>query len=361
MWFFGLESARKEELMRRRFRKQQHIGEIPGRLATTSAADGAVITRHRYGPDGCEVDFPESMGAALDSSSAVTWINIDGIPDKAELELLSANYGVHPLVLEDIQTPGQRPRFEDYDDYLFVVFTMLTWKEETREIREEQVSLLLLDSCVITVQQRSGDVFGPLRRRITGRGGRIRRMGSDYLAFAILDVVVDNYFPVLERVDEEILRAEDETLNGHIETERVHGLRRELIGLRRFVWPLRNVLAGLKLADSDLLSDEVRPFLSDLHDNGVGVLETFEMLRDHVGAVVELVASQQANSMNQVMKTLTVVASIFIPLTFIAGIYGMNFVNMPELEWRYGYYAVLGGMLVVAVGMLVAFGRRKWL
>ncbi|MFO8065488.1 MAG: magnesium/cobalt transporter CorA [Spirochaetota bacterium] len=347
--------------MRRRFRKRKYIGEVPGRLDTSPAAEGTVITRYCYGPERCEVDSPQTMEAALESSCGVTWINIDGIPDKAELELLSVKYGVHPLVLEDIQTPGQRPRLEDYGEYLFIVFTMLSWGETTREIREEQVSLVLLDSCVITVQQRSGDVFEPLRRRITGRGGRIRRMGSDYLAFAILDVVVDNYYPVLERVDEEILRAEDETLNDRIEMERVHGLRRELIGLRRFVWPLRNVLAGLKVADSDLLSDEVRPFLSDLHDNGVGVLETFEMLRDHVGAVVELVASQQANRMNQVMKTLTVIASIFIPLTFIAGIYGMNFAHMPELEWHYGYFAVLAGMLVLAVGMLVAFRRRKWL
>lgn len=186
-------------------------------------------------------------------------------------------------------------------------------------------------------------------------------MGADYLAFALLDVVIDNYYPVLEHIDEEIVRLEEDTLRDRADDERIYGLRRELIELRRVIRPLRVVLTGLKGAETDLLTEDVHPFLADLYDNGIGVLDTFEVLRDHIAAVVELIASRLSTNLNRVMKTLTVIASIFIPLTFIAGIYGMNFTHMPELSWRYGYFAVLGGMALVALVMLIVFKRRRWI
>ncbi|NBF40438.1 MAG: magnesium/cobalt transporter CorA [Spirochaetes bacterium] len=347
--------------MKLRRRRPRQIGAPPGQLETPSEADEVRISRYRYDAGRVLDDRPADIEAALEERWGVTWINLDGIPGKRDLERMADALSIHPLVLEDMQTNGHRPTFEDYGQYLFVVFTMLSWNEAEREIREEQVSLLLFDSLVITVQQRAGDVLEPLRRRISVGGGRIRRMGADYLAFALLDVVVDNYYPVLEHIDDETVHLEEDTLRDRADDDRIYGLRRELIDLRRLIWPLRNVLAGLKSAESDLLTEDVRPFLADLHDNGIGVLETFEVLRDHIAAVTELLASRLSTNLNVVMKTLTVIASIFIPLTFIAGIYGMNFAYMPELTWRYGYFAVLGVMAFVAVVMVLLFRRRRWI
>lgn len=344
-----------------RRRRPQQIGAPPGQLETPSQVGEARISRYRYDAGRVSVDEPANIEASLQDRWGVSWINIDGVPGKRDLERMAEALSIHPLVLEDMQTSDHRPTFEDYGDYLFVVFTMLSWNDREREIREEQVSLLLFDSLLITVQQRAGDVLEPLRRRISTGRGRIRRMGADYLAFALLDVVVDNYYPVLEHIDDEIVHLEEDTLRDRADDDRIYGLRRELIDLRRFIRPLRAVLTGLKAAESDLLTEDVRPFLADLHDNGVGVLETFEVLRDHIAAVTELLASRLSTNLNVVMKTLTVIASIFIPLTFIAGIYGMNFAHMPELSWRYGYFAVLGVMSLVAVGMVLVFRRRRWI
>jgi magnesium transporter len=356
-----LRTQTKEDRMKLRRRRPRQIGAPPGQLETPSEADEVRISRYRYDAGRVLDDRPADIEAALEERWGVTWINLDGIPGKRDLERMADALSIHPLVLEDMQTNGHRPTFEDYGQYLFVVFTMLSWNEAEREIREEQVSLLLFDSLVITVQQRAGDVLEPLRRRISVGGGRIRRMGADYLAFALLDVVVDNYYPVLEHIDDETVHLEEDTLRDRADDDRIYGLRRELIDLRRLIWPLRNVLAGLKSAESDLLTEDVRPFLADLHDNGIGVLETFEVLRDHIAAVTELLASRLSTNLNVVMKTLTVIASIFIPLTFIAGIYGMNFAYMPELTWRYGYFAVLGVMAFVAVVMVLLFRRRRWI
>lgn len=347
--------------MKLRRRRPRQIGAPPGQLETPSEAEEVRISRYRYDSRRVFADAPADIDAALEDRWGVTWINLDGIPGKRDLERMAEALSIHPLVLEDMQTNGHRPTFEDYGRYIFVVFTMLSWDETEREIREEQVSLLLFDALVITVQQRAGDVLEPLRRRISAGGGRIRRMGADYLAFALLDVVVDNYYPVLEHIDDEIVHLEEDTLRDRADDDRIYGLRRELIDLRRLIWPLRSVLSGLKSAESDLLTEDVRPFLADLHDNGIGVLETFEVLRDHIAAVTELLASRLSTNLNVVMKTLTVIASIFIPLTFIAGIYGMNFAYMPELAWHYGYFAVLGVMAVVAVVMVLLFRRRRWI
>lgn len=348
--------------MRLKRRQRAAVGVPPGYLVRRPTAEEATISRYRYDAGRAVSDSPPEIGRALEDPWGVTWINVDGMPDAAALELLAQRLGIHPLVLEDMQSPGQRPKVEDYGRYLFIVFTMLSWDDERRQIHEEQVALLLFESLVITVQQYAGDVLDPVRRRIATGGGRIRRMGADYLAFALLDVVIDNYLPVLEQVEEEIVGAEEAVLaDEEGDAQRIYTLRRELINLRRLVWPLRNVLGSLRTAESDLLGEEVRPFLAELNDNGLGMLETFEVLRDHIAAVMELRASQLSASLNVVMKTLTVIASIFIPLTFIAGIYGMNFGYMPELAWRFGYPAVLGVMLLVAGVMIVVFRRRKWL
>ena len=354
----------KENEMRLRTRRRQQIGEPPGQLLARAKAAGPEetrISRYRFEPGRYAADDPASIDEALEGQWGVTWVNIDGVPDAPSLERMAERLGIHPLVLEDIQTPGQRPKLEDYGHYIVVVFTMLSWDAERREIREEQVSLLVFDSLVITVQQCVGDVLEPVRRRIAAGGGRIRRMGADYLAFALLDVVVDNYYPVLEGIDDEIVHLEEDTLQDRGDHDRIYAIRRELINLRRLIWPLRNVLAGLKTAESDLLTEDVRPFLSDLHDNGLGVLETFEVLRDHIGAVMELLSSRLSTNLNVVMKTLTVIASIFIPLTFIAGIYGMNFAHMPELGWWFGYPLALLAMIISMIVPYLFFKRRGWI
>jgi magnesium transporter len=291
------------------------------------------------------------------------WINIDGIHEVGIIEKIGHALQLHPLVLEDILNTDQRPKLDDYEDYLFVCAKMLTYDSENSRLNVENISLVLSSDYVISFQEVEGDIFDPIRERLRKGKGRVRKAGHDYLAYTLLDAIVDNYFTVLEKIGEEIESLEEEVTSdpdaGTV--EEIHHLKRELIFLRKSVWPLREVVNTLERGESPIVQDETRVFLRDVYDHTIQVIDTTETFRDMVSGMLDVYLSTISNKMNQVMKVLTIIATIFIPLTFIAGIYGMNFKYMPELDLKWGYPAVLLCMLVIGIIMLIWFRHKRWL
>ncbi len=295
--------------------------------------------------------------------ATVTWINIDGVHDSEIIGKIGHHFGLHPLILEDIMTTAQRPKMEDMGEYIFIVLRMLSLEGKKKGVQSEQVSLILGPNFVISFQESEGDVFDPIRERIRTGKGRLRTVGPDYLAYALLDSIVDNYFAVLERLGEKVETIEEELVRdpGRRTLQEIHVLKREMIYLRKSVWPLREVISRLERAESALIKESTGIFLRDVYDHTIQVVDTVETYRDMLSGMLDMYLSSVSNRMNEVMKVLTIIATIFIPLTFIAGIYGMNFDFMPELNWRWGYFAILGLMLAIAVLMVIFFHRKKWL
>jgi magnesium transporter len=293
----------------------------------------------------------------------VTWINISGIHDVEILRSLGDCYSIHPLVLEDILNTEQRPKLEDFETYLFIVAKMLYLERGTSQVRAEQVSIVVGPNFVISFQETEEDVFEGTRERIRSGRGRLRQRGADYLAYALLDAVVDGYFIILETIGDELEDIEDQLIEDPSGTilQTVYEMKRELIFLRKSVWPLREVLAVLSRQESDLVKQETIAYLRDVYDHTIQVIDTIESLRDLVAGMHDTYLSSVSNRMNEVMKVLTIFASIFIPLTFLAGIYGMNFEYMPELHWRWSYPTLLSIMFLATMGMIVFFRKRKWL
>ncbi len=294
---------------------------------------------------------------------SVTWVNIDGLHQTEIIEAIGEHYGLHPLVLEDLVNTGQRPKVEEYEGYVFIVLRMVTYDPGTHDIEDEQVSLILGKNFVISFQEREGDIFDPVRERIRNEKGRLRRSGADYLAYALMDAIVDHYFVILEGLGEMIESVEEELVtNPTVQTLQViHTLKREMIGLRRSVWPLREILSRLQRGESPLFQQATLVYLRDVYDHTIQVIDTVESLRDMVTGMLDTYLSSISNRMNEVMKVLTIIATIFIPLSFIAGLYGMNFVNIPELQLPWGYFMALMFMAGVAVLMLLYFRWRRWL
>jgi magnesium transporter len=294
---------------------------------------------------------------------AVTWINIDGIHQPSNIEKIGKQLKIHPLVLEDVMNTGQRPKMEDYGDYLFVVLKMLHYDEKENETKTEQVSLVLGSNYVISLQENEGDVFDPIRERVRSNRGRIRKMGADYLAYSLIDAIVDNYFMVLEKIGEKIEDIEDELIKNPTPEvlHTIHRLKRELIFLRKSVWPLREVISRLERWESPLIDKSIDIYLRDVYDHTIQVIDALETFRDMLSGMLDIYLSSVSNRMNEVMKVLTIIATIFIPLTLVAGIYGMNFKYMPELDWVWGYPMVYVVMLVIGAVMLFYFRRKKWL
>jgi magnesium transporter len=293
----------------------------------------------------------------------VTWINIDGIHEVDIIEKMGKHFEVHPLVLEDIVNTTQRPKLEDFGQYIVIILKMLYYDEKNNETKVEQVSLILGENFVISFQEREGDIFEPIRERIRKGKGRIRKMGADYLAYTLLDAVVDGYYFILEHLGGQIESLEDRVVSDpQPETsQEIHELKREMIFLRRSVWPLREVVNSLERGESPLIKKACRVFLRDVYDHTIQVIDTVETFRDMISGMHDTYLSSISNKMNEVMKVLTIIATIFIPLTFIAGIYGMNFEFMPELKWHGAYFAVWGVIVLVAVLMVIFFKRKRWL
>jgi len=308
----------------------------------------------------------ETIGDAFPLSEApsVTWINVDGIHQVEVVEELGERLGLHPLVLEDILNPEQRPKMEDLGDYLYMVVKMLDWDEALHDMTTEQMSVLLGPNYVVSLQEEpGGDVLDPIRMRIRGGKGRLREEGPDYLAYTILDGVVDRYFGVLESLGEMVEDLEGELVANPSSDalHRLHHLKREMIYMRKAVWPLREVVAGLERCESPLIRKSTRPYLRDVYDHAVQVMDAVETLRDMLSGMLDIYLSSISNRMNEVMKVLTIFASIFAPLTFLAGVYGMNFHYLPELSWRWAYPALWLVMLTIGLVMLWFFRRKRWL
>jgi magnesium transporter len=292
----------------------------------------------------------------------VSWINVSRINDISTVEKIGSHFGIHSLILEDVLAQGQRPKFEDLENFLFVIVNMLSYNSDEGGIVAEQVSFLFNRSFLITFQEIEGDVFETIRNRLRTGKGRIRKMGPDYLTYALLDAIVDNYFIILERLGEKLDDIEEDILNnpGRETLQSIHILRRDLLFVRKSVWPLREVIDRLQRTEMELVEDTTRMYLRDLYDHTIQIIDTVETFRDMLAGILDTYLSSISNRLNEVMKVLTVISTIFIPLTFIVGIYGMNFEHMPELHSRWGYPVVWGVMITIGLGMLLFFKRRKW-
>jgi len=308
----------------------------------------------------CEI--PAVEAAEVTGKDTITWLNIDGLDPKV-IEATGKQYGLHPLLLEDILNTGQRPKCDDYGEYLFLVVKMLKFNEKAAEIQLEQVSLVLGGNYLISFQEDIGDVFDPVRERLKGGKGRLRKMGPDYLAYALMDAIVDQYFVVLEFLDGRVAKLEEELMSNPTQhtLRRIHKLKREMLFIRRAVWPLREAFNMLERTESSMIRESTIIFIRDLYDHTIRIIETIETFQEMLSGMLDIYLSSVSNKMNEVMKVLTVISTIFIPLTFVAGVYGMNFKYMPELNWRSGYFLILGVMAVVALWMIYYFRRKKWL
>jgi magnesium transporter len=296
-------------------------------------------------------------------STSTSWINLDGVHQLDLLERIGGDFTLHPLVLEDIANTEHRPKLEDFDSFLFLVLKRLHLDEQGTEIHTEQVSLILARGLVLSFQERPGDVFDGVRARLRNNRGRIRKSGADYLAYALLDAVVDSYFVILEQIGDQIEQLEDElVIRPTPKTlEKIHHFKREMILLRKAVWPLRELIGGMQRSESPLIAESTGIFLRDVYDHTIQIIDTVETFRDILSGLVDLYLSSISNRMNEVMKVLTIIATIFIPLTFIVGVYGMNFDYMPELHWRWSYPVLWLIMLTMGGGMFLFFRKKHWL
>lgn len=293
--------------------------------------------------------------------NGTTWLNIDGLHDLEIINFLGSRFNLHPLVLEDIVNTQQRPKLDDMDDYLFIVAKMIYFNSNDKEIKFEQISLILLDNFVLSFQEDEGDVFDPVRERLRKGKGRIRKGGGDYLIYTLLDSLVDSYYGVLELIGEKVENLENDLMESPApdSLQIIHHLKRELVFLRRSVWPLREMTGRLEKGTLSLISEETAIYYRDVYDHIVQVIDTIETCRDIVSGMMDLFLSSVSNRMNEVMKMFTAIAFIFMPLTLIAGIYGMNFDFMPELRWHMGYPVVLLVMCVIGIGILIWFKKKK--
>ncbi|MFC1651392.1 magnesium/cobalt transporter CorA [Candidatus Latescibacterota bacterium] len=294
---------------------------------------------------------------------SVSWINVYGVHDPQIIENVGKTFDIHPLTLEDILNTGHRPKTEDFESYLYIVLKMLFIDSEENNIRSEQVSFVIGENYVISFQEKEGDVFNPVRNRIRKGKGKIRKRGSDYLVYALVDAVVDNYYIILEKINEKIEVLEEELVTKPTSTtlQSIHDLKRETLYLRKSISPIREVIRSLERGESALIQDSSQIYFRDLYDHTIQIIETVETLRDMISGMLDIYLSSISNRMNEVMKTLTIFAAIFIPLTFIAGIYGMNFEHMPELTLRWAYPTLLSLMFIIGILLLVYFKKKNWL
>ena len=343
---------------------RQKLGLPPGSLVFTGQRKVAesVSTLIEYDADSLEerpLDLAELARYRDDPRS--TWVNVDGLHDVELVQAIGKTFSVHPLVLEDILNPNQRPKFESSDDYLFISAKMLRVSDQTLHI--EQVSMIVGPTWLLSFQEQPGDVFEPVRERLRQSRGQARFQDAAYLAYALIDVLVDNYFVVLEHLGDQVEALETEVLNDPDPALQrdIRRLHREMIAVRKAVWPVREVVTQFERAEAPFLSAELKPFLRDLYDHTVQTIDLVESLRDLLAGLRDSYQTAIGNRMNEVMKLLTIVGTIFIPLTFLAGVYGMNFERMPELHYRFGYPISLVAMVLIAVGLLIYFRRKDWL
>jgi magnesium transporter len=299
---------------------------------------------------------------AQQKNDTVRWLDVVGLDRIDLIEQIGAAFGLHPLVMEDILNMNQRPKYDEWDDYAFLALKLIHVEKDSIDVKPEQVSFIIKKNQVISFQETEGDDFLQVVNRIINTEGRIRRMGVDYLVCSLVDIIVDNYFVALDRLGEQAEAIESELLESidKVEQNEIHLLKREVMFLRKSIWPLREVLASIARGDSSYIGDETLRYARDIYDHIVEVIDSIELLRETITSMIDIYLSGINNKMNKVMKFLTMITTIFIPLSVVAGIYGMNFKFMPELEWRYGYFFTLVFMAICVVTFLVYFKRKKW-
>ncbi|MCX6074701.1 MAG: magnesium/cobalt transporter CorA [Campylobacterales bacterium] len=335
-----------------------HVGDIHQTQTTIT-----LIHYDKEGVHECEITSVESIGEYV-KKNTVTWVIIEGLSDADLIARIGELFTIHPLVLEDILTTHQRPKFEEYDHYLYVVLKSLMASSEVFTINNEQISILVLENLVLSFKEKSDKLFSPVKQRIQTSKGHFRSMGSDYLTYAILDIIVDNLFILIDSLDEITLTLEDHLISEEstpLTLITIQKLKRELIHIRKYVSPLRELLAGMLRSDSELIQEHTKIYLRDVSDHAIRIIESIESYQNILAGLLDIYISSISNKMNEVMKVLTVFASIFIPLTFIAGIYGMNFTDMPELHWRWGYPAIWGVFILITMVLLIYFRKKKWI
>jgi magnesium transporter len=337
----------------------------PGTIenAHTLRQDNVVITVIEFNEQSITekvlTDISECL--AYKNTPLTTWINIDGIHNIKAVEKIGALFGIHPLTLEDIVNTDQRPKFEDYENYLVVVMKMLYYDIA---LHGEQLTIILMENLVITFQEIHGqDAFTPIRKRLHDGNGRVRRYGADYLCYALMDAIVDSYFNILEKIGNKIEDIDEILITNPSPNtiEILHDLKREMIHLRKAVWPVQDLLISFQRSETLLIKSTTDLYLRDISDHSVRVIETVENYRDLISSMMDVYLSSLSHKMNEVMKVLTIMSSIFIPVTFIAGVYGMNFDFMPELHSVYGYVITWIVMLTVMISLAIYFKRKKWL
>ncbi|MBI1214654.1 MAG: magnesium/cobalt transporter CorA [Alphaproteobacteria bacterium] len=367
-------------------RKKHHRsppGAAPGTITADPDAQQSSIEVIAYGPDALhqnKINTIEEMPARA-GAHRVLWINVTGLRDAELIQSIGRKFNLHPLAMEDIVNTHQRPKLEAYPEYLFIVTRMpvnpppdegtgeatpntdTPWATHTGQLETEQVAICLGKDFVLTFQERPGDVFDPVRKRLQAEGGRLRANGADYLAYALIDAAVDSFFPLMEVYGEKVEDLEQNVVQkpefGHIAY--IHDLKRDLLTARRAVWPQREMLNAVIRDESPFIGHETKLFFRDCYDHTIQLIDMIETYREIASGLIDIQLSSVSNKMNEVMKVLTIIATIFIPLTFISGIYGMNFEDMPELHLRYGYPAALAAMFVIAFALLIWFRRKGWL
>jgi magnesium transporter len=293
---------------------------------------------------------------------AITWINVTGLHQITMMDGIGQAFGIHPLLLEDILDTGQRPKIEQSNDILILILKAVCWDEVTDHTEVEQVSLVIGTTYVLSFLERPSDLFTPVYQRLREANGRIRQMGADYLVYALLDAIVDNYFLTLEQISDKIEQIEDDIIEDPTpkDIQTIHELRRELLDLRKAIWPLREIISSLYRGEFPQFQSETLLYVRDVYEHIIQVIDTLETFRDIVSGLLDMYLSTVSNKMNEVMKVLTIIATIFIPLTFITSLYGMNFQYMPELHWRMGYPFVWLTIILTSLGLILYFKRKGW-
>ena len=354
-------------MAKKKHKQKSKLGLAPGSLVFTGMQKMAQvdISALNYSETEYIESKPKNIAEVISiikSFKGITWINIDGLHDEKSIEELCTFLGVHKLSMEDILSVGQRPKLEEYTDYLQAVIKLLTIESGEDTIEYEQLTFILKGNVLVTFQEKTGDVFNSVRNRIKEAKGSVRKKGADYLLYALLDLVVDHYFTILDIFGEKLEDLETELLNNPDKNtlNKLHSLRRETLLLRRTIYPLREMVGKFEKLEEPIINSDIKVFIRDLYDHTIKVIENIEVLRDMTTGLLDLYMNSASNRMNEIMKVLTIMSAIFIPLTFIAGVYGMNFINMPELQTKNGYFIVLGVMFAVFIGMVVFLKRKKW-
>lgn len=309
-------------------------------------------------------DTHETIAFKQPTNDVIDWYDVRGMHDTRLIEHIGESFNIHPLVLEAIADVNQRPKFEEYENGNFITFKALHFDKEKTKLISEHITLYFKKGLLITFQERDTDLFSDVRHRINSGKIKIRKSGTDYLAFALIDVVVDNYFIVLDGIEDAIETLESNLMDGKQEIEsktKIHELKKELVKVRKSIAPLREAISRFSKSESELIQNDTYAFLRDVYDHTIQIMDMVESYRDMLIGLQDLFITEVSFKMNKIMQLLTIVSTIFIPLTFLAGLYGMNFNNIPELHWKYGYFILLGFMLIIVIALIIFFKRKKWL